>query len=94
MLDYKVISLYNKSNQFNIDVYQRTKTEYKIRTQIGFNSFSTDYVWGLYDLAKTSFFYIMNGYEMTHNNLGFDFAYAVHAGDFTEFELPFTEKAK
>ena len=93
MLDYKVISLYNKSNQFNIDVYQRTKTEYKIRTQIGFNSFSTDYVWGLYDLAKTSFFYIMNGYEMTHNNLGFDFAYAVHAGDFSEFEPPFTDSS-
>jgi len=31
---------------------------------------------------------------MTHNNLGFEFAYAVHAGDFTEFEPPFTEKAK
>ena len=94
MLDYKVISLYNKSNQFNIDVYQRTKTEYKIRTQIGFNSFSDDYCHGMYELAKTCFFYIINGYEMTNNNLGFEFAYAVHAGDFTEFELPFTEKAK
>ena len=94
MLGYKVISLYNKTNQFNIDVYQCTKTEFKIRTQIGFNSFSDDYCHGMYELARSMFFYVINGYEMTNNNLGFDFAYAVHAGDFTEFELPFTEKAK
>ena len=93
MLDYKVISLYNKSNQFSIDVYQRTKTEFKIRTQIGFNSFSDDYCHGMYELAKTIFCYIINGYEMTTNNLGFDFAYSVHSGDFSEFEPPFTDSS-
>tara|TARA_R110001606_G_scaffold121899_4_gene254498 strand:- start:725 stop:1015 length:291 start_codon:yes stop_codon:yes gene_type:complete len=48
----------------------------------------------MYELAKTCFFYVINGYEMTHNNLGFEFAYAVHAGVFTEFEPPFKEPAK
>jgi hypothetical protein len=91
MLNYKVISLYNKTNHFIIDVYQRTKTEYKVKTQIGFNSFNDDYVWGLYDLSKVCFFYIVNNYEMTQNNLGFEFAYAVHAGDFSEYEPPFNE---
>ena len=88
MLGYKVISLYNKTNNFNIDIFQKTKTEFKVRTQIGFNSYSTDYVWGLYDLAKSCFCYITNGYELVTNNLGFDFAYAVHSGDFTALIEP------
>ena len=28
---------------------------------------------------------------MVHNNLGFEFAYAVHSGVFTEYEPPFKE---
>jgi len=91
MLDYKVISLYNKNNQFSVDIFQRTKTEFKIRTKIGFTSFNDDYCHGMYELAKTCFFYIINGYEMVHNNLGFEFAYAVHSGVFTEYEPPFKE---
>ena len=91
MLDYKVISLYNKANQFSVEIYQRTKTEFKVRTKIGFTSFNDEYVYGMYELSKTCFFYIINGYEMTHNNLGFEFAYAVHAGVFTEYEEPFKE---
>lgn len=94
MLDYKVISLYNKSNQFTIDIYQRTKTEFKVRTKIGFTSYNDDYCHGMYELAKTCFFYIMNGYEMVHNNLGYEFAYSVHSGNFTEYEPPFKEEAK
>ena len=94
MLDYKVISLFNKTNQFSIDIFQRTKTEFKIRTKIGFTSFNDDYCHGMYELARTCFFYIINGYEMVHNNLGFDFAYAIHSGVFTEFEPPFKESAK
>ena len=94
MLDYKVISLYNKSNQFSVDIFQRTKTEFKVRTKIGFTSFSDDYCHGMYELARTCFFYVLNGYEMVHNNLGFDFAYAIHSGVFTEFEPPFKEPAK
>mgnify|MGYP001100380861 CR=1 FL=1 len=94
MLDYKVISLYNKSNQFTVEIYQRTKTEFKVRTKIGFTSFSDDYCHGMYELARTCFFYIINGYEMTHNNLGFEFAYAIHSGVFTEFEPPFKEPTK
>ena len=92
MLNYKVVSLYNKTNQFSVEIYQRTKTEYKVKTQIGFNSFNDDYVWGLYELARSIFFYIMNGFEMTHNTLGYDFAYAVHSADFSQFEPPFTDK--
>ena len=91
MLDYKVISLYNKSNQFSVDIFQRTKTEFKVRTKIGFTSFNDDYCHGMYELSKISFFYIMNGYEMTQNNLGFEFAYAVHSGVFTDYEPPFNE---
>lgn len=93
MLDYKVISLYNKTNNFNIDIFQKTKTEFKVRTQIGFNSFSTDYVWGMEELAKSCFCFIINGYEMVTNNLGFDFVYAAHSGDFSELiEPPFKEQ--
>ena len=94
MLDYKVISLYNKTNQFSVEIYQRTKTEFKVRTKIGFTSYNDDYCHGMYELARTCFFYIINGYEMVHNNLGYEFAYAVHAGVFTEFEPPFKEPAK
>ena len=88
MMDYKVVSLYNKMNRFTIDIYQRTKSEYKVRTQINYNSYHDDYIFGLYDLTKTVFCYIINNYEMTINNLGFDFAYAVHSGDFTQYEPP------
>ena len=91
MLDYKVISLYNKTNQFSVDIYQRTKTEYKVRTKIGFTSFNDEYCHGMYELAKTCFVYVINGYEMTQNNLGFEFAYAVHSGNFTDYEPPFNE---
>ena len=94
MLDYKVISLYNKSNQFSVDIYQKTKTEFKVRTKIGFTSFNDDYCHGMYELAKTCFFYIINGYEMVTNNLGYEFAYAVHSGVFSEYEPPFKEPAK
>ena len=92
MLDYKVVSLYNKSNQFSVDIYQRTKTEFKIRTKIGFTSFSDEYCHGMYELARTCFCYIINGYEMVTNNLGYEFAYAVHAGVFSEYEGPFTDQ--
>ena len=94
MLDYKVISLYNKTNQFSVDIYQRTKTEYKVRTKIGFTSYNDDFCYGMYELARTCFFYVVNGYEMVHNTLGFEFAYAVHAGVFTEYEGPFTDQQK
>ena len=91
MLDYKVVSLFNKNNQFSVDIYQRTKTEYKVRTKIGYTSYNDEYCHGMYELAKTCFVYIINGYEMTHNNLGFEFAYAVHSGIFTDYEPPFNE---
>lgn len=94
MLDYKVISLYNKTNHFTIDIYQRTKTEYKIRSKISYTSFSDEYCYGMYELAKICFFYLINNYEMTHNTLGFEFAYAIHSGIFTEYEGPFTDKPK
>ena len=86
MLDYKVVSLHNKSNQFSIDIFQRTRTEFKIRTQVGFNSYSDDYVWGLYDLTRSVFCFLINGYELLTNNLGYEFAYSVHSGDFSGLE--------
>ena len=91
MLDYKVISLYNKSNQFSVEIYQRTRTEFKIRTQVGFNSYSDDYVWGLEELAKSCFCFLINGYELVTNNLGYEFAYAIHAGDFSQLKEPIEE---
>ena len=91
MIDYLVVNMINPSNQFNIMVYQRTKTEFKIRTQIGFNSYSDDYVWGLYGLARLVFCYLINGYELQTNHLGFEFAYSIHSGDFTELKEPIEE---
>ena len=91
MLDYKVVSLHNKSNQFSIVIYQRTRTEFKIRTQVGFNSYSNDYVFGMYELARTCFCYLINNYSLVTNNLGYSFAYAIHSGDFTELEEPIGE---
>ena len=87
MIDYKVVSLHNKTNQFSIVIYQRTRTEFKIRTQVGFNSYSDDYVWGLYELARSVFCFLINGYELQTNHLGFEFAYSVHSGIFTELEI-------
>ena len=86
MLDYKVVSLHNKTNQFSIDIFQRTRTEFKIRTQVGFNSYSDDYVFGLYELAKSCFCFLINGYELQTNNLGYEFAYSIHSGDFSQLE--------
>ena len=94
MLDYKVVSLYNKTNQSSVEIYQRTRTEFKIRTKIGFTSFNDEYCYGMYELARTCFCYIINNYEMTHNSLGFEFAYAVHAGVFSEYEGRFTDQPK
>ena len=91
MLDYKVVSLHNKSNQFSIEIYQRTRSEFKIKTQVGFRSFSDDYVFGMYELARTCFCFLINGYELVTNNLGYEFAYAVHAGDFSNLKEPIGE---
>jgi len=94
MLDLKVVSLYNKTNKVYIDIFHRTKREFKIRTQITFNKYNYDYVWGLYELSRSVFFYIINGYEMVYNNFGYDFSYAVHSGDFKKFEPPNEERAE
>jgi len=88
MLDFKVVSLYNKLNKVYIDIFQQTNTEFKIRTQISFNTYNYEYVWGLYELSRSVSFHIIYGYEMVYNNLGYDFAYAVHAGNFKAFEPP------
>ena len=86
MIDYLVVNMFNPSNQFNIMVYQRTKTEFKIRTQIGFNSYSNDYVFGIHELAKSCFCFLINGFSLVTNNLGFEFAYSIHSGDFSQLE--------
>jgi len=92
MLDFKVVSLYNKLNKVYIDIFQQTNKEFKIRTQISFNTYNYDYVWGLYELSRSVSFHIIYGYEMVYNNLGYDFAYAVHTGDFKAFEPPNEEQ--
>jgi hypothetical protein len=46
----------------------------------------------MYELSRTCFCYIINGYEMVTNNLGYEFAYAVHSGVFTEYDGPFTDE--
>jgi hypothetical protein len=88
MLDFKVVSLYNNLNQVYIDIFQQPKREFKIRTQISLNTYNYEYVWGLYELSRSVSFHIIYGYEMVYNNLGYDFAYAVHAGNFKAFEPP------
>ena len=86
MFDFKVVSLFNNTNQVYINIFQRTKREFEIKTQISFNNYNYEYVWGLYELSRSVFFHIINGYEMIYNDLGYDFEYAVHSGDFKKFE--------
>ena len=83
-MNYMVVTLFNPTNNYNIFVYQKSRTEFKIKSQIGHNSYSIDYIWGLYELARTCFCYLINGYSLVTNNLGYSFAYAIHSGDFTE----------
>ena len=94
MLDYLVVNMFNSSNHFNIMVYQRTRTEFKIRTQVSFNSYSDDYVFGMYELARTLFCFLINGYSLVTNNLGYEFAYAIHAGDFSQLIEPVGEPSQ
>ena len=87
-MNYLVVTLFNPKNNLNVFVYQVSGTEFKIKHQISHTSFSIDYVWGLYELARTCFCYMINGYNLVTNNLGYEFAYAVHAGDFSELIEP------
>ena len=52
---------------------------------IGHNSYNIDYCWGLYELARICFCYVINGHQLINNQLGFSFAYAIHTGEFSEF---------
>ena len=85
-MDYKVVTLYNRLNAFSVNVYQISKNDFKIKTQIGHNSYTYDYVNNMYDLARTCFCYLINGYELLNNHLQYEFAYAIHSGDFSEYE--------
>jgi hypothetical protein len=40
----------------------------------------------MYDLARTCFCYLINSYDLLQNNLGFEFAHAIHSSDFSEYE--------
>ena len=86
-----VVTLYNPTNNYNIFVYQKSRSEFKVKSQIGHNSYSIDYVWGLPDLARSVFCFLINGFSLVTNNLGFEFAYSIHSGDFTELEEPIVE---
>ncbi len=91
MIDYLVVSLYNTTNNYNIFVYQKSRTEFKIKSQIGHNSYSIDYIWGVPDLARTCFCFLINGFSLVTNNLGFEFGHAIHSGDFSGLEEPVGE---
>ena len=82
-MNYLVVTLFNPKNNLNVFVYQKSRTEFKIKHQISYTSYSIDYVWGKYKLARTCFCYMINGFQLVQNNLNYEFAYAIHAGDFT-----------
>jgi len=84
-MEYNVVTLYNRLNAFFVNVYQIKKNEFKIKTQIGHHSYSYDYV-NMYDLARSCFYFLINGYELLSNHLGFEFAASIHSGDFSEYE--------
>ena len=86
MIDYLVVSLYNTTNNYNIFVYQKSRTEFKIKSQIGHTSYSIDYVWGLPDLARTLFCFLINGFSLVTNNINYEFGHAIHSGDFSGLE--------
>lgn len=81
-----VVSMYNRKQGFNVFVHQVSRHEFKIKQQLGVNSFTTEFCYGLHELAKILFVLYINGFEMIQNNLGYDFAHAVHSGDFSELE--------
>ena len=90
-MDYLVVTLFNRKSNLSVYVYQKSRTEYKIKLQVGHTSYSIDYVWGKYELARTCFCYMINGYNLVTNNLGLEFAHAIHAGDFSKLEEPTEE---
>jgi len=81
-----VVTMYNQKQGFNVFVHQVSRHEFKIKQQLGMNSYNVEFVYGLYDLARNLFFLYINGFEMMQNNLGYEFAHAVHSGDFSELE--------
>ncbi len=85
-MEYNVVTLYNRYNGFSVKVFQIKKSEFKIKTQIGHNSYSYDYVDNMYDLSRLCFCYLINGYELLSNHLQYEFAYAIHSGIFSEYE--------
>ena len=85
-MEYNVVTLYNRLNAFSVKVYQVEKSKFKIKTQIGHHSYSYDYVYNMYDLARTCFCFLINGYELLSNHLGFEFAASIHSADFSEYE--------
>ena len=85
-MEYNVVTLYNRLNAFFVNVYQIKKSEFKVKVQIGHHSYSYDYVDNLYNLARSCFFFLINGYELLSNHLGFEFAASIHSGDFSEYE--------
>ena len=87
-MNYMVVTLFNPTNNYNIFVYQKSRSEFKVKSQIGHNSYSIDYVWGVPDLARSVFCFLINGFSLVTNNLGFEFGHAVHAGDFSELDKP------
>ena len=91
-MEYNVVTLYNKLNAFFVNVYQIDRSVFKIKVQIGHHSYSYDYVDNMYDLARTCFCFLINGYELLSNHLGFEFAHSIHTGIFSDFQEKIEEK--
>jgi len=81
-----VVTMYNIKQGFNVFVHQISRNEFKIKQQLGVNSFTTEFCYGLHELAKILFVLYINGFEMMQNNLGYEFAHCVHSGNFSELE--------
>jgi len=81
-----VVTMYNQKQGFNVFVHQVSRHEFKIKQQLGVNSYNVEFVYGLYELARNLFVLYINGFEMMQNNLGYEFAHAVHSGNFSELE--------
>ena len=81
-----VVTMYNSKQGFNTFVHQISRNEFKIKQQLGMNSFSTEFVYGLHELARTLFVLYINGFEVIQCLLGYEVLYAIHSGQFSELE--------
>ena len=81
-----VVTMYNSKQGFNTFVHQISRNEFKIKQQLGAHSFTTEFVYGLHELARHLFCLYINGFEVIQCLLGYEVLYAIHSGQFSELE--------